>query len=87
MNESESNFSDDIKKIIECIDNKIEELNEKHKDFLEENNIDHLKNSIILHHQPSGRISLDRLQHFSDEIDSEIDKILHECGKKYMKEV
>lgn len=87
MSKSEEIFSDEGEKIIKCINTKIEELNKKHKDFLTQNNIDHLKNSIVVYHQENGRIGLDRLQDFSDEIDSEIDKILHDCGKTYLKEV
>lgn len=82
MGLTEQFFGSSAEKFTECVEIKIAELNEKHKNFLSEQNIDLNDSYIITFGQSgTGRIGFGRTSDISNEIDIEIDKILHDCAE------
>lgn len=85
MGLTEQLFGSAAEKFTECVEIKIAELNEKHKNFLSEQNIDLNDSYIITFGQSgTGRIGFSRTSDISNEIDIEIDKILHDCAEQHL---
>ncbi|MHA7607890.1 hypothetical protein ACV0BM_003405 [Elizabethkingia meningoseptica] len=88
MGLTEQLFGSNAEKFSECVESKIAELGEKHKDFLSEGKIDLSTSYIITFGQSgSGRVGVGRTQDISLEIDSEIDQIFKECAEKHLQKL
>ncbi|MCT4234956.1 hypothetical protein HZP42_01010 [Elizabethkingia anophelis] len=88
MGLTEQLFGSNAEIFSECVENKVAELEEKYKDFLSEEKIDLSTAYMITFGQSgSGRIGFGRIQDISPEIDSEIDRILHECAEKHLQKL
>ncbi|MGI9650929.1 hypothetical protein [Chryseobacterium sp. RLHN22] len=89
MGLTEDLFGSDAEKFTICVENKIKELSEKHKNFLSEQNIDLISDSYIISYgqSGSGRIRFFRTRNISAEIDAEIDKILSNCAEQKLQKL
>ena len=88
MGLTEQLFGSVAEKFTECVEIKIAELSEKHKDFLSEQSIVLTDSYIITFGQSrTGRIGFSRTRDISNEIDIEIDRILHDCAEKHLKKL
>ncbi len=88
MGLTEQLFGNGAERFSDCVEIKIAELNEKYKDFLSKEKIDLSTAYMISFGQSgSGRVGFGRTQDISPEIDSEIDKILHECAEKHLQKL
>ncbi|WP_077416057.1 hypothetical protein [Chryseobacterium sp. JV274] len=88
MGLTEQLFGNGAERFSDCVEIKIAELNEKHKDFLYEEKIDLSTAYMITFGQSgSGSLGFGRTQDISPEIDSEIDRILHECAEKHLQKL
>ncbi|WP_407503310.1 hypothetical protein [Elizabethkingia miricola] len=84
MGLTEQLFGNGAEKFENCVEIKIAELNEKHKDFLSEQNINLNEDSYIITYGQSGTgtIGFSRTRNISSEIDAEIDRILNQCAEE-----
>lgn len=88
MGLTEQLFGSNAEKFSECVENKIAELSERHKDFLSEGKIDLSTSYMITFGQSgSGRVGFGRTQDISSEIDLEIDRILTECAERHLQKL
>ncbi|SIR47833.1 MULTISPECIES: hypothetical protein [unclassified Chryseobacterium] len=88
MGLTEKLFGNGAERFSDCVEIKIAELKEKHKDFLSEEKIDLSTAYMITFGQSgSGRVGFNRIQDISLEIDSEIDRILHECAEEHLQKL
>jgi len=84
MGLTEQLFGSGAERFANCIEFKIAKLNEKHKDFLSDQNINLNEGSYMITFDPGGRIGFRRTRNISNEIDSEIDRILNQCVEEHL---
>lgn len=87
MGLTEHLFGNGAERFSDCVEIKIAELNEKHKDFLSPQNINLNEDSYMITFEPGGRIGFSRTKDISNEIDAEIDRILQECAEEHLQKL
>ncbi|REC42018.1 hypothetical protein [Chryseobacterium sp. 5_R23647] len=89
MGLTEQIFGNGSEKFTDCVSSKIADLNEKYKNYLSEQNIDLNTDSYIITYGQSGtgRVGFSRSADISNEINSEIDKVLRDCAEEHLQKL